>query len=80
MQTEQHIQHNNLLDVSHFDMPIESTVNPTILLKDMNGIEQKTTMDNQVVVYRPDTMDILGRSRSKKYKIVAPAKLYIAHA
>ena len=80
MQQELHIQHNNLLDVSHFDMPIKSEINPTILLKDINGIEQKTTMDNQVVVYRPDTMDILGRSRSKKYKIVEPAKLYTAHA
>ena len=77
---ESHVTHNNLLDVSHFDMPIESKINPTILLKDMNGIEQKTTMDNQVVVYRPDTMDILGRSRSKKYKIVEPKELYIAHA
>ena len=77
---ENHITHNNLLDVSFFDMPIESKINPTILLKDMDGIEQKTTMDNQVVVYRPDTMDILGRSRSTKYKIVEPAKLYTAHA
>ena len=77
---ESHVTHNNLLDVSHFDMPIKSETNPTILLKDMNGIEQKTTMDNQVVVYRPDTMDILGRSRSKKYKIVEPKELYIAHA
>ena len=80
MQAEQHRQHTNLLDVSLFDMPIESKVNPTILLKDMNGIEQKTTMDNQVVVYRPDTMDILGRSRSNKYKIVEPKELYTAHA
>ena len=80
MQTEEHRQHNNLLDVSLFDMPIESKVNPTILLKDMNGIEQKATMDNQVVVYRPDTMDILGRSRSNKYKIVEPKELYTAHA
>ena len=77
---ESHVTHNNLLDVSFFDMPIESKINPTILLKDMDGIEQKTTMDNQVVVYRPDTMDILGRSRSTKYKIVEPAKLYTAHA
>ena len=80
MQAEQHRQHTNLLDVSLFDMPIESKVNPTILLKDMNGIEQKATMDNQVVVYRPDTMDILGRSRSNKYKIVEPKELYTAHA
>ena len=77
---ENHITHNNLLDVSFFDMPIESKINPTILLKDMDGIEQKTTMDNQDVVYRPDTMAILGRSRSTKYKIVEPAKLYTAHA
>ena len=77
---ESHVTHNNLLDVSHFDMPIKSETNPTILLKDMNGIEQKTTMDNQVVVYRPDTIDILGRSRSKKYKIVEPTMLYTAHA
>ena len=75
-----HIQHNNLLDVSAFDMPIKSITNPEILLKDINGVEQKTTMDDQVVVYRPDTMDILGRSRSKKYKVVEPTKLYTAHA
>ena len=75
-----HIQHNNLLDVSHFNMPIKSVTNPKILLKDINGVEQKTTMDDQVVVYRPDTMDILGRSRSKKYKVVEPTKLYTAHA
>ena len=75
-----HIQHNNLLDVSAFDMPIKSITNPEILLKDINGVEQKTTMDDQVVVYRPDTMDILGRSRSKKYKIVEPTELYSAHA
>ncbi len=75
-----HIQHNNLLDVSHFDMPIKSVTNPEIILKDINGVEQKTTMDDQVVVYRPDTMDILGRSRSKKYKIVEPTELYSAHA
>ena len=36
---ENHVTHNNLLDVSHFDMPIKSETNPTILLKDMNGIE-----------------------------------------
>ena len=77
---ENHVTHNNLLDVSHFDMPIKSETNPTILLKDMNGIEQKAIMDNQVVVYRPDTMDILGRSRSNKYKIVEPKELYTAHA
>lgn len=75
-----HIQHNNLLDVSAFDMPIKSITNPEIILKDINGVEQKTTMDDQVVVYRPDTMDILGRSRSKKYKVVEPTKLYTAHA
>ena len=75
-----HIQHNNLLDVSAFDMPIKSITNPEIILKDINGVEQKTTMDDQVVVYRPDTMDILGRSRSKKYKIVEPTELYSAHA
>jgi hypothetical protein len=79
MQT-QHVQHNDLLDVSLFDMPIKKVNNPTILLKDINGIEKPTLMDNQVIVYRPDTMDILGRSRSKKYKIVEPAKLYTAHA
>lgn len=75
-----HIQHNNLLDVSAFDMPIKSITNPEIILKDINGVEQKTTMDDQVIVYRPDTMDILGRSRSKKYKIVEPTELYSAHA
>ena len=77
---ENHVTHNNLLDVSHFDMPVRSEVNPKILLKDINGVEQRTTMDNQVVVYRPDTMDILGRSRSKQYKIVEPTELYTAHA
>ena len=79
MQT-QHIQHNNLLDVSHFDMPIKSITNPTILLQDENGVGKTAIMEDQVIVYRPDTMDILGRSRSKKYKIVEPTKLYTAHA
>ena len=65
-----HYQHNNLLDVSAFEMPIKSIKDPVLLLKDINGIEKQTKMDKQVVVYRPDTMEILGRSRSNQYKIV----------
>jgi hypothetical protein len=78
---ENHVTHNNLLDVSHFDMPIRKIDNPTVLLPDINGkyLEQ-VKMDNQTLVYRPDTMDILGRSRSKQYKIVEPTELYTAHA
>ena len=78
---ESHVTHNNLLDVSHFDMPIKKIDNPTVLLPDINGkyLEQ-VKMDNQTLVYRPDTMDILGRSRSKQYKIVEPTELYTAHA
>ena len=75
-----HIQHNNLLDVSHFDMPIKKVINPPITLPNIDGIQTPTLMDDQVVVYRPDTMDILGRSRSKKYKVVEPTELYSAHA
>ena len=75
-----HIQHNNLLDVSAFDMPIKKVINPPITLPNIDGIQTPTLMDDQVVVYRPDTMDILGRSRSKKYKVVEPTKLYTAHA
>ncbi len=63
MQT-QHVQHKDLLDVSLFDMPIKKVNNPTILLKDINGVERETLMDNQVIVYRPDTMDILGPTAS----------------
>ena len=36
-----HYQHNNLLDVSAFEMPIKSVKDPVILLKDNNGIENK---------------------------------------
>ena len=75
-----HIQHNNLLDVSAFDMPIKKVINPPITLPNIDGIQTPTLMDDQVVVYRPDTMDILGRSRSKKYKVVEPTELYSAHA
>ena len=38
-----HYQHNNLLDVSAFEMPIKSVKDPVILLKDNNGIEKYTT-------------------------------------
>ena len=75
-----HYQHNNLLDVSAFEMPIKSVKDPIILLKDSNGIEKQTKMDKQVVVYRPDTMEILGRSRSNQYKIVNPVELFSNHA
>ena len=75
-----HYQHNNLLDVSAFEMPIKSVKDPVILLKDNNGIEKQTKMDKQVVVYRPDTMEILGRSRSNQYKIVNPVELFSNHA
>ena len=37
-------------------------------------------MDDQVIVYRPDTMEILGRSRSNQYKIVNPVELFSNHA
>lgn len=75
-----HKTHDNLLDVSAFDMPIRKTDNPTLLLRNLNNELVETPMDNQVVVYRPDTMEILGRSRSNKYKIVEPTELYTAHA
>ena len=75
-----HKKHDNLLDVSAFDMPIRKTDNPTLLLRNLNNELVETPMDNQVVVYRPDTMEILGRSRSNKYKIVEPTELYTAHA
>ena len=75
-----HYQHNNLLDVSAFEMPIKSIKDPVLLLKDINGIEKPTKMNNQVVVYRPDTMEILGRSRSNQYKIVNPVELFSNHA
>ena len=77
MQTEMHRQHKNIHDVSFFEMPIKKVKNPTILLKDITGRNSSTTMDNQVVIYRPDTMDILGRSRSNNYKLVEPTKLYL---
>ena len=80
MQQEIHKQHNNLLDVSHFNMPIKKIDNPEIYLENENGEFELTKMHNQTVVYRPDTMDILGRSRSKKYKIIEPTELYTAHA
>ena len=72
--------HDNLMDVSLFDMPIKKAVNPKIILDDENGVKTETTMNDQVVVYRPDTMEILGRSRSNKYKIIEPAILFQKHA
>ena len=61
-------------------MPIKKAVNPKIILDNENGIKTETTMDDQVVVYRPDTMEIVGRSRSNKYKIIEPAILFQKHA
>ena len=76
-----HYQHNNLLDVSAFEMPIKSIKNPKILLPDENDkYVEPVEMTNQVVVYRPDTMEILGRSRSNQYKIVNPVELFSNHA
>jgi len=72
--------HNNIMDVSLFEMPIKKAVNPKIILDNENGVKTETTMDDQVVVYRPDTMEILGRSRSNKYKIIEPAILFQKHA
>jgi len=72
--------HDNLMDVSLFDMPIKKAVNPKIILDNEEGIPTSTMMNDQVVVYRPDTMEILGRSRSNKYKIIEPAILFQKHA
>ena len=72
--------HNDIMDVSLFDMPIKKAVNPKIILDNEEGIPTSTMMNDQVVVYRPDTMEILGRSRSNKYKIIEPAILFQKHA
>ena len=72
--------HNNIMDVSLFEMPIKKAVNPKIILDNENGEPTETTMNDNVVVYRPDTMEILGRSRSNKYKIIEPAILFQKHA
>ena len=80
MQTEIHRQHKDIKDVSFFDMPIKRKKDPTVLLANESGEYIETKMDNQVIIYRPDTMDILGRSRSNNYKLVEPTKLYSEHA
>ena len=72
--------HDNLMDVSLFDMPIKKVINPPITLPDENGVQTPTLMNDQVIVYRPDTMEILGRSRSNKYKIIEPSVLFQKHA
>ena len=72
--------HDNIMDVSLFEMPIKKAVNPKIILDNEEGIPTSTMMNDQVVVYRPDTMEILGRSRSNKYKIIEPAILFQKHA
>ena len=72
--------HDNILDVSLFEMPIKKAVNPKIILDNEEGIPTSTIMNDNVVVYRPDTMEILGRSRSNKYKIIEPAILFQKHA
>ena len=72
--------HDNILDVSLFEMPIKKAVNPKIILDNEEGIPTSTMMNDNVVVYRPDTMEILGRSRSNKYKIIEPAILFQKHA
>ena len=73
-------EHNNLMDVSFFDFPIKKVTSPLIQLKNINGDLEQVTMDKQVIVYRPDTMEVLGNSRSSKYKIVEPAILFQKHA
>jgi len=72
--------HDNIMDVSLFEMPIKKAVNPRIILDNEKGEPTQTTMNDNVVVYRPDTMEILGRSRSNKYKIIEPAILFQKHA
>ena len=72
--------HDNLMDVSLFNMPIKKVINPPITLPDENGVQTPTLMNDQVIVYRPDTMEILGRSRSNKYKIIEPSVLFQKHA
>ena len=72
--------HDNILDVSLFEMPIKKAVNPKIILDNEEGQPTSTMMNDNVVVYRPDTMEILGRSRSNKYKIIEPAILFQKHA
>ena len=72
--------HDNILDVSLFEMPIKKAVNPKIILDNEEGKPTSTIMNDNVVVYRPDTMEILGRSRSNKYKIIEPAILFQKHA
>jgi len=72
--------HDNIMDVSLFEMPIKKAVNPKIILDNESGEPTQTTMNDNVVVYRPDTMEILGRSRSNKYKIIEPAILFQKHA
>ena len=61
-------------------MPIKKVINPPITLPDENGVQTPTLMNDQVIVYRPDTMEILGRSRSNKYKIIEPSVLFQKHA
>ena len=73
-------EHNNLMDVSFFDFPIKKVTSPTIKLKNSDGYLEEVKMDKQVIVYRPDTMEVLGNSRSSKYKIIEPAMLFQKHA
>ena len=72
--------HDNLMDVSLFNMPIKKVINPPITLPGENGVQTPTLMNDQVIVYSPDTMEILGRSRSNKYKIIEPSVLFQKHA
>ena len=73
-------EHNNLMDVSFFDFPIKKVTSPLIQLENVKGELEQVTMDKQVIVYRPDTMEVLGNSRSSKYKIIEPAMLFQKHA
>ena len=73
-------EHTNLMDVSLFDFPIKKVTSPLIQLENVKGELEQVTMDKQVIVYRPDTMEVLGNSRSSKYKIVEPAILFQKHA
>ena len=73
-------EHKNLFDVSMFDIPTKTITNPQVILKNQNGEEVKAVMDNQVIVYRPDTLEFMGNSRSTKYKVVDPKELYLTHA
>jgi hypothetical protein len=73
-------EHTNLMDVSLVDFRIKKVTSPLIQLENVKGELEQVTMDKQVIVYRPDTMEVLGNSRSSKYKIVEPAILFQKHA